>query len=45
MRTNDLVKAILKRLPFTPEVMQVKMRIVLNRHIGRNITVQATRIR
>ncbi len=33
------------RLPFTPEVMQVKMRIVLNRHIGRDITVQATRIR
>lgn len=34
---------VLMRLPFTPEVMQLTMRIVLNRHIGRNITVQARR--
>jgi hypothetical protein len=43
--TGVQISEVLMCLPFTPEVMQVKMRIVLNRHIGRNITVQATRIR
>ena len=42
---QTIADEVLIRLPFTPEVMQVKMRIVRNRHIGRNITVQATRIR
>jgi hypothetical protein len=40
---ETIADEVLMRLPFTPEVMQVKMRIVLNRHIGRSITVQATR--
>ena len=42
---QTIADEVLMRLPFTPEVMQVKMRIVLNRHIGRNIPVQATRLR
>jgi hypothetical protein len=42
---QTIADEVLMRLPFTPDVMQVKMRIVLNRDIGRNITVQATRIR
>jgi hypothetical protein len=31
---QTIADEVLMRLPFTPEVMQVKMRIVLNRHIG-----------
>jgi hypothetical protein len=40
---ETIADEVLMRLPFTPEVMQLKMRIVLNRHMGRNITVQARR--
>jgi hypothetical protein len=33
---ETIADELLMRLPFTPEVMEVKMRMVLNRHIGRN---------